>query len=363
MKPPRRVPGGNSESGNIPCANALADLPIGVDASCANDRMQKFSSLSGISMEQSSNSNSALPIVRIACAFLLVAVASFLTGCAANRELPVRQTQTHLQPEKAREYYASLEQHLTEGGFLKTNGGADAGFSSKNLADNFERIALYDEFQLSGNSLVRAKRETRIRRWENPVRVSLNFGESYPEKLRASDTAFILDYLDRIGRATGQRIEIAQESANFYIFVLDSKEIAGIGQRLADLNVSRSRLIGEQIAFRPVESLCLVFSITESQLDLRYQTAIVVVKAEHPELMRKACYHEEIAQGFGLTNDSFEARPSIFNDNEEYAYLTHHDELLLRMLYDPRIKAGMTRSQAMPVVEVLAQELRPELDG
>ena len=31
----------------------------------------------------------------------------------------------------------------------------------------------------------------------------------------------------------------------------------------------------------------------------------------------------------GLANDSPEARPSIFNDDEEYALLTGHDEMLL----------------------------------
>ncbi len=305
-------------------------------------------------------SNAAMHLDPLAGAALLIAAAILLSGCVADRSTPPVQTQAHIKTEEAREYYASLEEQLKEGGFLKTNGGADAGFSAKNLADNFERIALYNEFQLSGSKLVRSSRETRIRRWEDPIRVSINFGRSFPSRLRSADTAFIIDYLDRIRNATGHRIEVVQERANFHIFVMNSEEISGIGARLAELNVPRSRLIGEQITFRPVESLCSVFAITESGQDSRYLTAVVVVKAEHPELMRRACYHEEIAQGFGLTNDSFHARPSIFNDNEEYAYLTHHDELLLRMLYDPRIKSGMTRNQAMPVATMLARELRPE---
>ena len=72
--------------------------------------------------------------------------------------------------------------------------------------------------------------------------------------------------------------------------------------------------------------------------------------------MRHACIHEEVAQGLGLPNDSPYARPSIFNDDDEFALLTSHDEALLRMLYDPRLKNGMTVDEARPIVRILARE-------
>jgi hypothetical protein len=53
-----------------------------------------------------------------------------------------------------------------------------------------------------------------------------------------------------------------------------------------------------------------------------YTRAVAVVRAEHPDLLRQSCIHEEIAQGLGLPNDSPAARPSIFNDDEEFALLT-----------------------------------------
>ena len=45
----------------------------------------------------------------------------------------------------------------------------------------------------------------------------------------------------------------------------------------------------------------------------------------------------------GLPNDSPEARPSLFNDDLEFALLTEHDAILLRMLYDPRLRPGHDR--------------------
>jgi hypothetical protein len=73
--------------------------------------------------------------------------------------------------------------------------------------------------------------------------------------------------------------------------------------------------------------------------------------------MRLSCIHEELAQGMGLANDSPQARPSIFNDDEEFALLTRHDELLLRMLYDPRLSPGMTPAEAAPIARQIAAEL------
>ncbi|MCP4818328.1 MAG: DUF2927 domain-containing protein, partial [Shimia sp.] len=62
------------------------------------------------------------------------------------------------------------------------------------------------------------------------------------------------------------------------------------------------------------------------------------------------------AQGLGLPNDDPKARPSIFNDDDEFALLTTHDEMLLHMLYDQRLSAGMTVDEARPIIYILARE-------
>ena len=57
----------------------------------------------------------------------------------------------------------------------------------------------------------------------------------------------------------------------------------------------------------------------------------------------------------GLPNDSRTARPSVFNDDSEFALLTRHDELLLGMLYDPALSPGMDEHDARPVIRQLAE--------
>ena len=79
-----------------------------------------------------------------------------------------------------------------------------------------------------------------------------------------------------------------------------------------------------------------------------YSAVIILIRAEHPPLTRLSCVHEEMAQAMGLPNDSPEARPSLFNDSLEFALLTEHDAILLRMLYDPRLRPGHDRRRGAP---------------
>jgi hypothetical protein len=101
---------------------------------------------------------------------------------------------------------------------------------------------------------------------------------------------------------------------------------------------------------------CLVIALDGARTGA-YTAAVAVIRAELPDRLRLSCIHEELAQGMGLGNDHPQARPSIFNDDEEFALLTRHDEFLLRMLYDPRLRPGMTVAQARPIFTQIAAEL------
>ena len=101
-------------------------------------------------------------------------------------------------------------------------------------------------------------------------------------------------------------------------------------------------------------------AVTARDQPAAYRGAIAVIRAEQPDLMRLSCIHEEIAQGLGLANDSPYARPSIFNDDDEFALLTSHDEMLLAMLYDPRLEIGMRIDEARPTLRILAREATGE---
>ena len=115
-------------------------------------------------------------------------------------------------------------------------------------------------------------------------------------------------------------------------------------------------------SLRVIENLprqinCLVMAFSDRTGGFDYQQAIAIIRAELTPLFRQSGIHEELAQGLGLPNDSRQARPSIFNDDEEFSLLTRHDEFLLRILYDPRLTPGMPPQQARPIVRALAEQL------
>jgi hypothetical protein len=253
-------------------------------------------------------------------------------------------------------YYAQVQRTLLAQGLLRTDPGTDVPFTDRMLAENFIRIALFDEYRRSPGGFVRAETESRLRRWTGPVRIGLRFGASVPADRQATDRARVASFAARLAGITGHPIFLDDANPNFLIHILseDEREALGPAVRAALPGLSPGEVAG--ITDMPRSTYCLVYALSEGGAGV-YTRAFAVIRAEHPDLLRLSCLHEELTQGLGLPNDSPRARPSIFNDDEEFALLTDHDELLLRMLYDPALRPGMSIEEARPIVERLAAEL------
>lgn len=254
-------------------------------------------------------------------------------------------------------YYARLESDLLSRGLLRRDsGGPDAPFTDTTLARNFEQIALFDEYVIANGNFRAETTESRLRRWEVPVRFGVEFGAGVPESQRARDRATVERFVRRLARVSGHPMIYDEANANFHVLILTEDDRREITPRLRELVPGITE--GSIRAFRTPDrgTLCLVLAFSPGNSST-YTKAVAMIRAEHPDLMREACIHEELTQGLGLANDSPAARPSIFNDDEEFALLTTHDELLLRMLYDPRLTPGMTPAEARPTVRQIASEL------
>lgn len=255
-------------------------------------------------------------------------------------------------------YYANVEARLVSDGLLRTDGGqTDAPFTAATLARNFERVALYDEYTLSGGRFIARETPSRLRRWQEPVQLQAHFGRSVSPERKAADQAVLSTYARRLSRATGHPIITVPEGGNFHVLYLDRDEQVAAGPLVRSLVPGVGAETIAAIEAMPRATFCAVFAFSQSGGNSVYVSAIAVIRAEHPDLLRRSCVHEEVAQGLGLPNDSAGARPSIFNDDEEFSLLTPHDELLLRILYDPRLSPGMTPDTARPIVGAIAQEL------
>ena len=295
--------------------------------------------------------------VRAALAASLILVAA----CDATRPIPgsevaagraAPQPSVPIMSDESRElrmHYARVQQALLAQDLLRTDGGgADTPVTPAMLARNFHRIALFEEY--AGGNIGAGEKASKLHRWEEPVRMSVEFGGVISHEQRMADRRDIEAFAARIGRVTGHPVVMASpDAANFHVFVVDEGARQAIGPRLREIIPSITPQAIETVARMPRSSYCLVFA-WDPEEDGTYAEAIAVIRAEHPDLLRRSCIHEEIAQGMGLSNDFAGARPSVFNDDEEFGLLTRHDEELLRILYDPRLRPGMTAPEAMPVV-------------
>ncbi|MXY33856.1 MAG: DUF2927 domain-containing protein [Boseongicola sp. SB0676_bin_33] len=78
---------------------------------------------------------------------------------------------------------------------------------------------------------------------------------------------------------------------------------------------------------------------------------------ERPLPMRRSCNQAELAQAQGLPNHGSMVPLSIFNGDEDFAFLAAPEELLPRTLCDWCIRHGKNSAESCPICERVAQEL------
>ncbi|MFD2739090.1 DUF2927 domain-containing protein [Sulfitobacter aestuarii] len=253
-----------------------------------------------------------------------------------------------------RSYLHQVQQaQATQGLLRRDGGGPDTPFTVDMLVRNFEQIAFYNEY----DGAFRGRGgQSPLRRWAEPIRMDLVFGAAVPPSQRRDDSAHVQAYAARLARITGHPIGIGG-APNFTVI------IASEDDRGEALQEAAARMRGISAASLQAfenmrrDTYCAVAAFATGPNPNTYTAAVAVIRAENPDLLRLSCIHEELAQGLGLANDSPAARPSIFNDDDEFALLTRHDELLLKMLYDPRLRPGMGAAEAAPISRTIANEL------
>lgn len=298
--------------------------------------------------------------------------ALLLSGCTASSLPPKPQTNPAMMPgagetaptgpvspesAAAHSYYAQVQQALLSQGLLRTDGGgADTPFTDRMLAETFIQIALRDEYVPGTGGQVASGNASNLRRWAAPVRVSLRFGASVSAEMQAADSVRVADYIARLSRVSGHSIRLDDSNPNFFLYIVSEGERRALGPTMQATMPGLGAADIAGITQMPQSTYCAVLAQSRGKSGV-YTRAFAVVRAEHPDLLRLSCIHEEVAQGLGLPNDSPRARPSIFNDDEEFALLTRMDEAMLRILYNPALRPGMTEAEARPIVFDLAARI------
>lgn len=70
------------------------------------------------------------------------------------------------------------------------------------------------------------------------------------------------------------------------------------------------------------------------------------------------CAYEELLQSLGPINDTTSVPWTMFNDDVRMGFFGIYDQYILNILYDPRVKAGMTIAEVEAVLPQVLTDVR-----
>lgn len=250
------------------------------------------------------------------------------------------------------ETYRAIASNLVKSGHLRTERAPrDAVFDAKDLVRNFRDIAFSYEFHFRDGEIVNAPIDKPLNRWRGTIRYRLIGDGVTPADLDA-----VRNLTDELAVLTGLRFERSVGAHDMLISIASNDGRGDVADFLAERRQYEYRDRYQTWRRTPGWLCGATLSLDRSAPGVLVY-AHIFLGAELGPLMRTSCLHEEIIQSLGLTNDSDQARPSIFNDNQEFALMTDHDALLLRLLYDDRLRPGMLKADAMPIVAEIGASL------
>ena len=208
-------------------------------------------------------------------------------------------------------------------------------FTDSEIVEGFLKIAFGAEYHLAG-------RVDRIRKYDGPVRV-------YADGTRA----------DRKAQLAKIVADIASRVQHLDIAMAGSLEDANVQVKLVrdrDLQHTITTFYGSERAREIRSSLdpqCLSGFRKNEKFEIEHSDVILTV--DNGDFVFFDCAYEELLQSLGPINDTASVPWTMFNDNVSMGYFDVYDQYILNLLYDPRIKAGMTVQDVKAVLpEVLA---------
>ena len=102
---------------------------------------------------------------------------------------------------------------------------------------------------------------------------------------------------------------------------------------------------------RSLDPQCLSGIGKDESYQIRRAEVLLPVDAD--EFAFSDCAYEELLQALGPINDDASVPWTMFNDAVQMGFFDVYDQYLLNILYDPRVRPGMTKKEVA--------ELTPEL--
>jgi hypothetical protein len=211
-------------------------------------------------------------------------------------------------------------------------------FTDPEIFDGFFKTAFGAEMQLAG-------RTDRIRKFTGPVRVGV---ENRAEPDRVAQVAAIV-------------ADIREHVANLDIAMATENSAANVVVRLVrNRDVARTirAYFGDQAQRiqHKLDPQCLSGYRKDDSFRIIHSDVILPVDAG--DFIFYDCAYEEILQSLGPINDDPTVPWTMFNDDVHKGFFDIYDQYLLNILYDPRVRPGMSRSEVRAVLPQVLPTVR-----
>ena len=212
-------------------------------------------------------------------------------------------------------------------------------FTDAEITRGFFLVAFGAEYSTAG-------RTDRIRKYDGPVRVYVE-SRAKPDR-RAQVAAIVADI-----RARVDHLDIAmadsRDSANVIVTLVRDRDL------LPTIRKFFGRAKAQRIQ-RSLEPQCL--SGFRKDADFRIVHSEVITVADSGDIIFYDCMYEEILQALGPINDTAAIPWTMFNDDVQKGFFGRYDQYLLNILYDPRIRPGMTRDEVRALLPQVLPTVR-----
>jgi hypothetical protein len=212
-------------------------------------------------------------------------------------------------------------------------------FTNDEIKEGFFKIAFSAELQIGAPA-------DRVRKFDEPVRIFVE-SKSLPDR-RPEIATVVADI-----RARVNHLDVAvtndRQSANFVVRLVAER----------DLKRTIRSLYGNDRARQIQQSLhpeCLSGIGKDKQFRIR--RAEVILPVDAGEFTFYDCAYEELLQALGAINDDGSVPWTMFNDDVQMGFFDVYDQYLLNILYDPRVRAGMTKDEVNELLPDVLQTAR-----
>ncbi len=212
---------------------------------------------------------------------------------------------------------------------------ANDSFSTVELLAGFEKTVFGLEYRSW------SWRPYQVKKFTKPVQFYV-YNLSRRDR-RGTVHRFVKEIGRRVGGLTTQ-ITNDPAAANFKVYVVDRAQYVPVVRKDIYKN-DRAKVPGR----------CLV-RVVSGRKGIKQSAAVIV--SDEGEFLFKRCLVEEILQGLGPMNDDESLTHSVFNDSSRHSRFTVFDQLIMNMLYDPRIKPGMSQEQTKDILPLVVRDAR-----